>query len=844
MAASRELGGTPRFDGAPGRPAARASQGSETHRGPAVPFPEADLAAAAKRLVTEARAGGRSALSEVEGRELLELMGIPVAAAETVRDGAIEGVLAALSRLEARVGPLGGSAVVKVVSAALPHKSDAGGVCLLRGDENGLAASAAEAIAAMERRFSGLHPEGYLIAERVPYDGEFGRELILGFRTTADFGPVVSVAAGGVRAEFLARGIGGDGSAALLSPALAGTPQGAEAAVNGKGAQQAEGPRTAAAPFDTAYAARALSGLLVARAATEGLRGQKPFIDGAFLADAVARMVSAAPILVSAGIAEFEANPVVVSPSDAGGRLVALDALARLGASGAGADAANAEGSSCWPRESAAGPTEKLWNILKPRSIVVAGVSSTKVNKGRIILRNILASGTPAERVFVLKEGDSSIDGCACVAELSDLPSPTDLLVLAVPAAAVPGLVAQAARLGTIEGIIVIPGGFEEKSGGQTLASPLRAAIAESRSRAGRGPVLNGGNCLGVRSVPGRYSTLFVPDHKMPMSDAPAAPLALICQSGAFAISRLSRMGSVNPRYVITVGNQTDLTVGDYLERLADDASLRVFGVYVEGFKGGDGVRFLRAARRIRDSGRVVVLYRAGRTAAGAAASASHTASIAGDYAVARSLCAEAGVVLADGFQDFDELVKLFTLLDGRPLGGNRLAAVSSAGCECVAVADNLGSFSLATFGRETVGVLASLCARLGVDSIVDLHNPVDLTPMADDEAYAEGASAAFRDPGVDAGIVAIIPLATTVNSLPRDPARHGEDLEAMGALPARLGGLMKETRIPWVASVDAGSLYDPFAEAIEAEGVPVFRTVSRAMVALHAYAKRWLPSA
>src|SRR6185369_14118933 len=94
-------------------------------------------------------------------------------------------------------------------------------------------------------------------------------------------------------------------------------------------------------------------------------------------------------------------------------------------------------------------------------------------------------------------------------------------------------------------------------------------------------------------------------------------PLAIVAQSGAFAISRLSRLEGLDPKYVITVGNQLDLTVGDHLEHLATDPEIRVFGVYVEGFAPDDGLRFLRAARVIRDRGGVVVLYRAGRTAAG-----------------------------------------------------------------------------------------------------------------------------------------------------------------------------------------------------------------------------------
>ena len=203
--------------------------------------------------------------------------------------------------------------------------------------------------------------------------------------------------------------------------------------------------------------------------------------------------------------------------------------------------------------------------------------------------------------------------------------------------------------------------------------------------------MINGGNCLGIRSRPGRYDTLFIPRWKLPAGSR-SAPVALITGSGAFAITRLARMAPLDPRYVITIGNQMDLTAGDFLAHLADDPEVRVFGVYLEGFTRLDGLRFLEAAARITASGRQVILYRAGRTAAGASASASHTAAIAGDVVVTRELARAAGVTIADTPADFDDLLRTFTLLDGRPARGRRLGAASNAGSECVTIADHAGS--------------------------------------------------------------------------------------------------------------------------------------------------------
>jgi acyl-CoA synthetase (NDP forming) len=316
------------------------------------------------------------------------------------------------------------------------------------------------------------------------------------------------------------------------------------------------------------------------------------------------------------------------------------------------------------------------------------------------------------------------------------------------------------------------------------------------------------------------------------------APIAIVSQSGAFAVSRISKHPGINPKYLVTCGNQMDLTVGDYLEWLADDPELEVFAAYVEGFKPLDGEKALRAARRIAAAGKTLILYRAGRTAAGAKASASHTASIAGDYAVTKALFREAGAVVVESLEDFDDALTIFALLRGRKAQGRRLGAVSNAGFECVAMADNLGGFELATFSPATAPRLEAIFRKARIDGIVDIHNPVDLTPAAPDEAYDESFRAVLEDPAVDLGLVGILPPTPAMNSLAAGPDSHGEDITREDSLAFRYGRLLRETTKPWVASCDAGSLYDPLVRALEAQGVPVFGTSDRALRMLDLWAR------
>jgi len=329
--------------------------------------------------------------------------------------------------------------------------------------------------------------------------------------------------------------------------------------------------------------------------------------------------------------------------------------------------------------------------------------------------------------------------------------------------------------------------------------------------------------------MPGRYDTMFIPEYKLPAPSGPVSPVAFVSQSGAFAVSRMSKLGRLNPKYAITLGNQMDLTVGDYLTYLKDDPGLEVFAVYVEGFTRLDGLDFLRAARAITASGRCVLLYRAGRTAEGAKASASHTASIAGDYTVTSELAKAAGVIVAESLADFEDLVRLFTLLRHKRADGVRLGAVSNAGFECVAVADTLGRFTLPAFDGATSSRLEAIFRAAKIDSVVDVHNPIDLTPMTGDAAYEDVVRAVLEADGIDIGIVGAVPLTSALNTLPAGLA-HAEDLTRPDAVGLRLARLKDELPKAFVAVVDAGAVYDPLVALLEQHGVPTFRTADTAL--------------
>ncbi|MGC4122982.1 MAG: acetate--CoA ligase family protein [Myxococcales bacterium] len=728
---------------------------------------------------------------------------------------------------EAQLKSLGGERVMlKIVSPEIAHKTDVGGVKKCANDPKsvaeGVAKMLAEVPATMVRDIVAKpshRPEAYqslegkaledairkdlmgvMVVEMVQLEGEgAGAESIVALRHNREFGPVITMGIGGIDTELL-------GEACKKGLAVV---SGSASLLDEKGLLEV---------FKSTLAYKRLSGQT---------RTKQKLVDDAEIMKTLGAFKAIGEAFghdSSAGsggwtVTECEVNPFGASK----GQLVALDGVFKF-------------------RKKAtlpvARPLASLGATLKPQSLAIIGVSAKGMNMGRIILRNIIQSGFDKSRMYVLRPESTEIDGVKCFANVKDLPERVDLLVVAVNAEQVPSLMEELVEHDKAVGVILIPGGFGEKAGGETIEGRLKKAIAKGRET-GRALVANGGNCLGIVSRPGKYHTLFIPQEKLPLREDGRDPVALISQSGAFMISRLSKLGWLSPRYAISTGNQVDLTITDFLKHLAGDKDLRTFAVYIEGFKDADGLEFCRTVREIVASGRDVVFYKAGRTAEGKSATSGHTASLAGDYDVCESLVKSAGAYVARNFDEFADLVKVSTMLGTKTWTGPKLAALSNAGYEAVGIADALRGegwhLELAKWSPSTKDGLQKALTAGKLDTLVDVRNPMDLTPMANDQTHEDVLRAFLAEPGVDLVLCATIPLtpamATLAENIPEEMS-----IRAPGSLVNRLAKLLPEATKPIVASIDSGVLYDAMARALEDKGVPVFRSADVAIRTLGLY--------
>ncbi len=771
-------------------------------------------------LFARAYHDGRNFLYEHEVYGLLALSG-----SETPPKSLFIPRTARLPEEESMAMP-GEKAVLKIVSPAIVHKTEVGGVRIVPKTPDKVRSAIRRMLSEVPERYAtwlerdpssvpasyrGLSGpalrnavaadlKGVLQVEFISPDSVTpGNELIVGLRCTREFGMVISAGLGGTDTELYAeRFRKGQAIVAALTEMVDGQ-----------------------AFFDLfrkTVAYHKLAGLS---------RGQQRVVSDEQLVECFESFIRLgnyfspcnpdAPFIIE----ELEINPFTFSDY----LMIPLDGMCRFSLPGA---------------RRTVRPITGIDRLLHPESIGLIGASATRHNFGRIILENVLASGFPAERVTVIRKDGFDMHGVRCVPDIASLKAPLDLLIVAVGAQQVPALVDEVLESHAARSVMLIPGGLGETAESRAMAARMEQKIRESHVSEEDSTVFLGANCMGVISRPGNYDTWFIPSAKLhAYGDRPPRRIAIFSQSGAFLLNRFSQIPEMRPAYLISLGNQTDLTLGDMMRYFKTSSEVDVIAVYAEGFKTLDGLDFACAVHEAVCAGKQVVFYKAGRTPEGKSATSGHTASLAGDYMVCESCIRQAGAIMARNFTEFQDLVLLAEAFSDKEIHGKRIGAVSGAGFEAVGMADSIQadeySMKLGALSEQTRDAIRDLVRAKGLEHLVTVTNPLDITPSADDETHARMAELMLQDENIDAVVLSVDPLSPVTHSL-ADTDIEKFQMDAPNGIVAFLAETRRRSTKPLVAVVDGGALFDPLRKALMAEGIPVFPVCDRAVSALSLY--------
>ncbi|OHE65423.1 MAG: hypothetical protein A2001_21030 [Treponema sp. GWC1_61_84] len=724
-------------------------------------------------VFARAAAEGRRILHEFEVYRILEALGLGTPRHVYLEDP---------SKVDERMlEPFGAKAIVKIVSRDIAHKSKLGGVRAVATEDplyvRFVLASMREEVLSHFDRDKQPTIDGFLIAEFIPFTQSIGSEVLIGMKEDPSFGPTVTLSKGGDDAEFFARWY--DPANLSLAPLSAADAAALSQSLKIRHKYEANGHPEYCPMIGDAL--RAVS-LLAARYS--------------FIAERTPRFL----------LTQMDINPFVFSKD---GRFVAVDGFAEF--------ATAAERELPAKRPDVAG----LRAFFEPKGIAVAGVTSDagKYSMARIIVELLADLGRTDVYCLNPKGGTAEIAGKTwpLYRTVSELPAECGLFVFAAPAHHTVGF------------LDALPDGSSA-----VLISGIPAELkfeefaAKARLHRSRGVRLIGPNCMGVFFAPDSkragVNTLFIGEERLKIGWTARSNTALFTQSGAMAITALERTQNAPVfKAIVSFGNKADVNLADLVRYFRDEDSVEVMAMYLEGLGAGEGRDFFELAKGTH---KPLVVYKAGRTEAGAKAAASHTAAMSGNYDIFSAACGQAGVVLIDELPDFYNAIKVFSMLSAKPPKGLRVAGVVNAGLDATMGADQLGSLVPASYKSETNERLAKL-NKHGLLNVGATF--LDVTPMTDDKLFGEIVETVLADPGVDCAFVAIVPHVETLKTTD-DVCRDSD------ALAAQLVRAASRHSKPVVVSVNSGNHYQGLVRAIEEGGLPVYPDIRSAMRALETF--------
>lgn len=464
--------------------------------------------------------------------------------------------------------------------------------------------------------------------------------------------------------------------------------------------------------------------------------------------------------------------------------------------------------------------------LFTPQKIGIIGVSQNKNSIGRIILENLKESQVPNDNLLIIKPNTNTIEGIKCVPDIGALKdNPVDLLIVTTPAVVIPELIEKLIQQQKgAEVLYIVSGGIGDSGDHFHYQQIIINSLNQARKKNQWTPTLVGPNGLGLINSPLELNSLFIPKEKLQINFDSKSKMVLISQSGAFLITRMSKYQNLCFKYAFSIGNQLDLGAIDIIHHIQNDKSIETIALYLEGLSQEEACELAKVITSLKKENRNLIIYKGGRTGAGQKAAAGHTGSFSGEYQTQKVLLKKAGAYIAETFNQFNSLIKWSYATGNKFSKLNNIAIVTNAGFESVSSADLLEK-KLGPFSHTAKTNLSEILNKYHLDQLVHPQNPLDLTPMASEQAYIEIIQTLLYDDSIDAVLVGIVPLSQKLKT-------HQED--EIYDFAYAINAIAKQTKKPIAIVIDAGLNYHLFLEIFEKVGLPVFDSIDHAALGIN----------
>ena len=349
-----------------------------------------------------------------------------------------------------------------------------------------------------------------------------------------------------------------------------------------------------------------------------------------------------------------------------------------------------------------------LTRLIEPQSVAIVGASAKKAPGRYEFLAWYKAAGFPG-KIYPVNPNYEEVLGHKCYPSLNDVPENIDLALIMLPAESSIAVLREAAP-GKVKFAFIIASGFGEL-GNADLENELVDAAKYSGIR------ILGPNCMGIYSRNGRTAQAA----RQPYGPG-SGEIAMISQSGGNAanIVRTFTNSGVDMHSSISIGNQSDLCIEDFIEWYDRDEDVKIISGYVEDLKNGR--RFVELTGDV-STRKPVIIWKGGTTERGSQAASSHTGALSIPGGIWNGVLRQTGIIPADNLL---EIVYLSRALLWNPLPqGPGLCLISPGGAHSVTMTDasiNEG-LEVPILSQSARNSLSEIIAK--VNTIID--NPIDV---------------------------------------------------------------------------------------------------------------------
>ena len=389
--------------------------------------------------------------------------------------------------------------------------------------------------------------------------------------------------------------------------------------------------------------------------------------------------------------------------------------------------------------------------LFLPKSVALVGASPDKRNfRGRLV--SVLLRHRTDVPLYLVSPSHKEIEGMKCYATVRETPEPVDLAILAIPAAAVSGVLEECGRANVKAALIVSSGFADENTEEGNARQENIKSICRKYGIVLLGPNSEGFLATGVPFAASFSAAVANGEYHGEKFSAGHKGIALVSQSGGlgFGIYNRARLQGLKFTYVVAAGNQALLGIHDFVEYVLQDPDTNVIVVVLEGLI--DASRFLTVLKKATWLCKPVIVCKIGRSEAGGSAVTTHTGALAGNYQAYQAVFRQYGVQEADNITQVIDTACCFCHLATRLPAGRRVGILTPSGGAGIMLADKCEEQGL------EVNQLDSL-TRLRLSEVLppyaSLANPVDITAQGVIQVgYAAPLKIMLACPELDAVVV------------------------------------------------------------------------------------------